>query len=62
MLSFLFLTPIPKVFMPAITGFPPLGLSVNAAMDIPCATSRRHNVLMSCINKGSFTASTKKIE
>jgi len=47
--------------MPAIIGFPPLGLSMNAAMDMPSASIKRHIVLMSCTNKGSFFESKNEI-
>jgi len=55
MLGFRFLTS--RTFIPTIIGFPSLELSMNAAMDIPCVSDRRHIALLSCTNKGSFFAS-----
>lgn len=62
MLSFWVLLSTPKAFIPTSIDFPPLGFSMNAAMDMPSASSKRHIVLMSCTNKGSFFASTNETD
>jgi len=61
MLGFRFLTSTLKTFIPTIMGFPPLGLSMNVAMDIPCVSDKRHITLMSCTNKRSFFTSANNI-